>query len=165
MHTTDYWIEKLNLQAHPEGGYFSEIYRADERISTEALPDRFSSDHAFSTSIYFLLKSGEPSKFHRILSDETWHFYAGSPLTIHLLDPTHGYRTLPLGSDFENGFRFQQTVPRQVWFGATVNQPDAFTLVGCTVSPGFEFEDFELAERKKLLSEYPDHTNIIKRLT
>lgn len=165
MKTAQYWIDRLNLQAHPEGGYFSEVYRSDEVIAGTALPDRFSSDHNIATSIYFLLKSGEPSKFHRILSDETWHFYAGSPLSIHLLDHTAGYRTLPLGPDFDNGYRFQQTVPRNVWFGATVDLPNSFSLVGCTVAPGFAFEDFELAERTSLLAEFPDHSEIIKKLT
>lgn len=165
MNSAQYWIDRLNLQAHPEGGYFSEVYRSDEKITSSALPDRFTADHAFSTSIYFLLKSGEPSKFHRILADETWHFYAGSPLTIHLLDTANGYRTLPLGSDFDNGYRFQQTVPRNVWFGATVDQPESFTLVGCTVAPGFEFEDFELADRNYLLENFANHSEIIRTLT
>ena len=163
--SSQYWIDQLEMEAHPEGGYFKEVYRSGEILPEDGLPERYSSTRNISTSIYFLLKSDQVSNFHRIASDETWHFYAGSPLTIHLLEPEQGYKKLLVGPDYDQGYRFQQTVPREVWFGATVDATDSFTLVGCTVAPGFDFEDFELARREELLREFPGQSEIITKLT
>lgn len=153
------------MEAHPEGGYFKEVYRAPEVISPDCLPDKYTTSRNYSTSIYFLLRGDQVSKFHRLNSDEVWHFYTGSPLTLHLIDPKGKYEQLLVGPDFEKGYRFQQMVPADTWFGATVDDPDSFTLVGCTVAPGFDFEDFELAKQSELLAQYPDHSEIIKKLT
>lgn len=163
--TAEYWIETLNLQEHPEGGSFGEVYRSEETIAGNALPRRYRGDRCVATSIYFLLKGGEVSRFHRLQSDETWHFYAGSSLTLHLLDPESGYHALHLGAEFEHGCRFQHTIPHGVWFGATVDATDSFTLVGCTVAPGFDFADFELATRDALLKTFADAHSVIERLT
>ena len=160
-----YWIDKLNLQAHPEGGYFAEVYRSGEMLPAAALPERYGQDRNIATAIYFLLTSDQISRFHRLKSDETWHFYTGSPMTIHLLDPNQGYSKLLLGPDFDSGYRFQQTVPRNVWFGATVDQPASFTLVGCTVAPGFDFADFEMGTNEDLKAAFPGYTEVIDRLT
>ncbi len=97
----DYWTAKLHLEIHPEGGYFKEMYRSAECISADALPARFKSERSFSTVIYFLLKSGQVSRFHRIKSDEQWHFYTGSPLTLHIIDENGKYTKKLLGPDFE----------------------------------------------------------------
>lgn len=161
----EYWIDQLQMEAHPEGGYFKEIYRAPDIISSDCLADKYNTDRNYSTSIYFLLKGDQVSKFHRLTSDEIWHFYTGSSLTIHLLEADGKYEQLLVGQDFEKGYRFQQVVPADTWFGATVDDPDSFTLVGCTVAPGFDFQDFELADQADLLSQYPKYSDIIKKLT
>lgn len=165
MKTADDWIEKLQLAAHPEGGYFRETYRAAELITTNGLPERFSGERSFSTAIYFLLKSGQQSLFHRIKSDEMWHFYSGSPLTIHMISPNGEYSSLSLGSGFDAGQQFQQLVPAGVWFGATVDAADSYSLVGCTVAPGFDFADFEFADFTMLRQLCPGQENHIRRLS
>ena len=155
-----YWIEKLELARHPEGGYFRETYRSDEVVSAAGLPARFGAPRAFSTAIYFLLPGNECSAFHRIKSDELWHFYAGSGLTIHIIEPNGTYTHLGL-----DGEHFQALVRADWWFGATVDDPQSFSLVGCTVAPGFDFADFELAGRDAIIELFPQHRAIIERLT
>jgi predicted cupin superfamily sugar epimerase len=160
MKDAQYWIKKLQLARHPEGGYFKETYRSNETIRAAGLPPRFDEDRAFSTAIYFLLTGDDRSALHRIKSDEMWHFYAGSELTIHVIEPTGNYGQIKLGGD-----RFQAVVPAGCWFGATVEQRQAYALVGCTVAPGFDFADFELAKRDELIAQFPQHRVIIERLT
>jgi hypothetical protein len=154
-------VRKLNLQPHPEGGYFRETYRAAESIGADALPRRFSGTRSISTAIYFLLEAGQCSHLHRIRSDEVWHFHAGDPLDIVEIDAAGSLKTTRLGSDL----LFQHVVPAGVWFGATPAPGGRFALVGCTVAPGFDFADFELADQAKLLAEYPRHQDWIRRLT
>ena len=149
------WIERLKLTAHPEGGYYRETYRS----SAEA------GGRACSTAIYYLLPSEEISTLHRLRSDELFHFYAGSPMSVHVLDPAGDYEQISLGHDPGGGAVFQATVPAGCWFGATVEQPNSFALVGCTVAPGFDFDDFEQARRAVLLEQYPQHRSLIERLT
>ncbi|NTU50263.1 MAG: cupin domain-containing protein [Desulfobulbaceae bacterium] len=165
MKSADYWINHLNLTKHPEGGYFKESYRATESVEGEHLPPRFTGSRAFSTAIYFLLTGNECSRFHRIKSDEGWHFYTGSGLTIYIIDKTGKLSSIKLGDNPDAGEVFQAVVPAECWFGAVVNDPGAYTLVGCTVSPGFDFHDFELADRTPLIAQYPEHREIIKKLT
>ncbi len=150
-----YWIEKLGLQPHPEGGYFKETYRTKSEKEGRAA----------STGIYFLIEQGNVSRFHRIDADEMWHFYAGDGLTVHMIAPDGTYSLHRLGSDLENGQVFQAVVPAGYWFGADVTEGGSFALVGCTVAPGFEFSGFELADRDTLLGQFPDHEEIIMRLT
>jgi predicted cupin superfamily sugar epimerase len=160
------WVRALQLQPHPEGGYFREVYRAAGTIPAVALPRHFAGgDRAYSTSIYFLLRSGERSLLHQIASDEVWHFYAGSGLTIHMITPSGVYERLPLGINVEDGEQLQQVVPATAWFGATVNDPNTFSLVGCTVAPGFDFRDFRLASRHHLQQQFPQHHDLISQLT
>ncbi len=161
----EYYIKILGLEKHPEGGWFKEVYRSDETIKKEHMPERFSGERHHSTSIFFLLTSDTFSALHRIKSDEIWHFYAGSACTIYLIDEAGNYSEAVLGSNIEGGEVFQFMVPKGVWFGAKVNTKDSFSLAGCTVSPGFHFDDFELAERVKLLKEYPQHKSIIMQMT
>ncbi|MEO0415332.1 MAG: cupin domain-containing protein [Verrucomicrobiota bacterium] len=163
--TAEYWIDHLMLEAHPEGGFFRETYRSADAISQSALPDRFSGDRSASTGIYFLLRSGEFSHLHRIASDEMWHFYAGSSLTVHVIHSDGRYESIALGADVANGESFQAMVPAGAWFGATVDQPDSYALVGCTVAPGFDFADFEMADRAQLTTHYPEHRSIIELIT
>jgi predicted cupin superfamily sugar epimerase len=164
MKPAEYWIKHLRLEQHPEGGFYKESYRASEKISTASLPRRFTGDRNFSTSIYFLLRSQDRSMFHKIKSDELWHYHAGSRLTIYILD-NGKLVTRTLGSDLENGESLQVVIPANVWFGAKVEQPDSYSLSGCTVSPGFDFADFELGEQNKLLAKFPGQTDIIRMLT
>jgi hypothetical protein len=158
-------IERLHLQPHPEGGWFRETYRAAEGIAAAALPPRFGGDRSVSTAIYFLLEAGQCSHLHRIRSDEVWHFYAGDPLIVVEIDPAGRLKTTRLGGDLAAGEVYQHVVPAGVWFGAAPAENGRFALVGCTVAPGFDFADFELAERAALLAEYPGHREWILRLT
>lgn len=168
--TAQDYISSLNLQPHPEGGYFAETYRADETIPAHALPDRFGEARAFGTAIYFLLESHHISALHRIKSDEIWHFYAGAPLEVFVIYPDATLRVIRLGSNPDRGEVFQAVVPAGCWFGSkpfveltSTNTP--FSLVGCTVAPGFDFADFEMADRAALLTEYPQHRTVIDMLT
>jgi len=164
MINVDYWINHLDLLPHPEGGYYKEMYRSSETISSSALPDRFEGDRHFSTAIYLLLRSEDRSVFHRIKSDEVWHFYQGSALLIYVLlqDELKIYR---LGSDLEKGESLQVVIPANCWFGAQVEKQNSFALCGCTVAPGFDFRDFEMAERHSLLKKYPGFEKEIIELT
>jgi uncharacterized protein len=160
----DYWITKLNLLPHPEGGYFRETYRGSENFKQSALPNRFSGDRQFSTAIYFLLRSQDRSMFHRIQSDELWHYHAGDTLSIFVLHP-EGLQVLKLGPNIDAGESLQIVVPAGKWFGALVDKPNTYTLAGCTVSPGFDFADFEIAPREQLIQSFPEHHAIIQKLT
>ena len=165
MKTAEYYIKTLGLQKHPEGGWFKEVYRSDEEIAGEHLPERYTGARHHSTSIYFLLTSDTFSAFHRIKSDELWHFYEGSPVTIYMIGSEGNYSEITLGRNIENGEVLQCVIPHGVWFGAKVNSADSFCLVGCTVAPGFHFDDFELGEREELLKKFPERSEIIKTLT
>jgi hypothetical protein len=161
-------IGTLGLEPHPEGGYFRETYRAGENVEASALPARFAGARSFSTAIHFLLTADTFSAFHRIASDEVWHFYAGAPINLEVLHPEGRHETIRLGNDPSAGMRFQAVVPAGCWFGAALAgnpDPEDFALVGCTVAPGFDFEDFELAERAVLFDAYPAHRAMIERLT
>lgn len=165
MHDARHWITTLGLTPHPEGGWYREVYRAGDRLQPSALPERYLGSRPFATAIYFLLNAGEVSRFHRLQSDELWHFYAGTGLTLHLLyaDGTHEQRRL--GMPGADGTAFVASVPRGVWMGACVDDPAGYALTGCTVAPGFDYADFELASRAALLAAYPARHDIIHRLT
>ena len=165
MKDAQYWIDRLGLRRHPEGGYFKETYRSSEQIAREHLPRRFSGDRAFSTAILFLLPANEVSAFHRLKQDEVWHFYDGSALTIHVIDPRNEYKTIELGRDIEHGETLQAVVEAGCLFGASIGGEGPYALVGCTAAPGFDFEDFEMPAREELIARFPQHRNIIERLT
>lgn len=160
-----YWIEKLSLEEHPEGGYYRQTYRADLVLTKNALPPEFNGPRAVSTAIYFLLDGEIFSAFHRLRSDEVWHFYAGSTLVVHVIDEHGSYSEILLGSDPEGGEVFQAVVKANCWFASRVRDGKGFALVGCTVAPGFEFEDFAMGKREELVREYPQHWAVIERLT
>ena len=162
--TAQDWIDRLQLRPHPEGGYFREIYRATLILPHSALPGH-GGDRAASTAIYFLLDGDQFSAFHRIRSDELWHFYAGSTLIVHVITPDREYQQIPLGSSADQGDHFQTVVPAGCWFGSSLLYPNTYALVGCTVAPGFDFTDFEMAKREELIVQYPRHRAIIERLT
>ncbi|MBD3408642.1 MAG: hypothetical protein GF419_00400 [Ignavibacteriales bacterium] len=163
--TAHYWIERLELTPHPEGGYFREVYQSDEAIAAEALPERYGSPRSFAASIYFLLAGENFSAFHRLKTDELWHRYDGGGVRLHEIQPGGEYRLHKLGVDFENGERPFAWIKRRSWFAAETASPSAFALVGCVTAPGFRFEDFELAEREELIADFPRHRELIARLT
>lgn len=154
----DYFIGKLQLEQHPEGGYYKSTYVANEEMNA------FDTQRKLYTNIYFLLKSGEVSHFHRLKSDEVWYYHAGSSLTIHVIDEEGYYEELKLGLDLDAGERPQAIVRKNSIFGSSVNDLNTFSLVGCMVSPGFDFEDFELFTQDTLLEHYPQHETIIRKL-
>lgn len=158
-----YYIRKLQLKKHPEGGYYREIYRAGEMFFID--PPKKEIKRNASTSIYFLLEGSQVSKFHRIKSDELWHFYDGSPVIIYSIDTRGNLKKTTLGKDLKNDQVFQTVIFKNAWFAAELVEKRSYALVGCTVSPGFDFNDFELANRNELINLYPEHENLIARLT
>lgn len=165
MKYSTYWIAKLNLEPHPEGGFFKETYRSNEIIPKEALPERFSGDRSFSTSIYYLLDKDTFSAFHRIKQDEIWHYYDGTSLTIHIIDQGGSYFLRKLGKKMDEGETPQVVVPAGCFFAAEINDKESFSLTGCTVAPGFDFDDFEMPNRKELIARFPRHEEVIIRFT
>lgn len=165
MERTNQLIKILNLQKHPEGGYFKETYRSEGVIPSEVLSNDINGDRNYCTGIYFLLTSDNFSAFHRIKQDEMWHFYEGSPLMVHMIDKDGDYSFQKIGLDLEDGQVPQFVVPKGVWFASEVMKPDSYSLVGCTVAPGFNFADFELAKKDSLISKFPKYSKIIDRLT
>jgi predicted cupin superfamily sugar epimerase len=157
-------IKHYDLLPHPEGGYYRERYRSAEQIKQDALPERFTGDRVFSTAIYFLLEQGNFSAFHRIKSDECWHFYVGDTLHVHVIHPTGEYELIRLGQNLQTGEHFQAVVPAGSWFASETAAGGKFSFVGCTVTPGFDFEDFELAKAEELILQFQDHSRLIKRL-
>lgn len=157
-------IQQYNLEPHPEGGWYKQTYKSREQIKAEAMPERFGGSRAFSTAIYFLLEQGNFSAFHRIKSDELWHFYKGDPLLIYIIEQNGELKIISLGNDLTKGQTFQYVVPANCWFASRPDIKSEYCFVGCTVSPGFEFEDLELADGNELSAIYPRHKEMIKEL-
>ncbi len=155
------YINELNLQPHPEGGFYRETYRAEGMVSLQI----FNGERNISTAIYYLLEAGSFSAFHRIKSDEMWHFYDGTGLSVYLIDESGNLEVLRLGRNLASGEQLQGVVPAGRWFASRVDSESGYALVGCTVAPGFDFQDFEMAERGKLISEFPQHSDLIISLT
>ena len=159
-------IKQLNLVPHPEGGWYRRTYQSQEQVGTPYIKRNQNQTRFLKTGIYYLLSGKEKSLLHRIKSDEMWHFYFGDPLTLVELAPStpdsdidHDLRLTQttLGHDLINGQIPQYTVKKGHWFGGYLKKELGFCLVGCTVAPGFDFEDFEMACGKKNLSEFKDH--------
>jgi len=165
MKKADYYIEKLGLSAHVEGGAFKETYRSATRIAHQHLSEDFKGDRNISTAIYFLLKHGQFSALHKISSDELWHFYDGDPLCIYEITVKGELKKHIIGKNLENGESFQCIIQAGSWFGSRCEIKNGFSLVGCTVAPGFDFEDFVLADREALLKEFPQYKSLIEELT
>ena len=155
MKSAEYYIKNLDMEKHIEGGYFKKSF-----ISV----DEVRNDKKLWSSIYFLLKTGEVSNFHRLKSDELWYYHDGEALTIYMISPEGELITSQLGNNIEKGERPQVLVPKGYIFGSAMNN-DGYALVGCMVSPAFEYKDFELFEREYLLNLYPEHKEIILKLT
>lgn len=156
------YITAYGLKPHPEGGYYAETYRSEMMIDEDANRHGFNGQRRISTAIYFLLPSHSFSAFHRIKSDEIWHFYDGDSVAIHMIHENGAYEQVMLGRSIEENQLFQFTVKAGIWFAAqSIPNSNGFTLVGCTVSPGFDFKDFELASKENLLAEFPQHKTLI----
>ena len=149
-------IDRLGLLPHPEGGYYSETY-----VSEIGIPGM---DRQLMTSIYFLLTSDSVSNFHRIKSDEIWFYHGGSALIVHTLDD-EGHKQTKIGIAINDGEMPQFLVKAGTIFGSSIVDENSYSLVSCVVAPGFDFDDFELFDETNLLKQYPDHSEIIKRLT
>ena len=160
MKTEKYWVDHLDLLPHPEGGFYKETYRSKENVI-----NRNGDERSASTGIYFLINSGNFSAFHKIESDEMWHFYHGSPLSVYVIHKSGELEVIKIGDNIENGEVLQAVVPAGVWFASRVDEEDSYSLVGCTVAPGFDFHDFVLADREELMKEFPQHEKIIGELT
>ncbi len=158
-----HYIQKLQLKKHPEGGYFKEIYRGGEMILVDP-PDRRLKRN-YSTSIYFLLEGKQVSKFHRLKSDEIWHFYDGSPIKIYIIDEKGKLSENILGKRINDDVVFQTVIRKNNWFAAELVNKKTFSLVGCTVSPGFDFSDFEFGDKEQLSNQFPKLKELIERLT
>nr|WP_223699997.1 cupin domain-containing protein [Sutcliffiella deserti] len=164
LHDMEVWITKLDLKPHPEGGFYKQTFLSEERITDKELSVRFNGTRRLYSSIYFLLTDKNISHFHRLKSDEVWYYHGGSSFTVHVIHENGEYRKYKLGLNLEKGEVPQAIVPKNAIFGSTVEESDAFSLVGCMVSPGFEFEDFELLTQDDLLIQFPEHEDIIKKL-
>ncbi|WP_458766808.1 cupin domain-containing protein [Cupriavidus basilensis] len=165
----DQLIQRFGLQPHPEGGYYRETHRDAVRVSRVSHVSHEGAGnlatHAASTAIYYLLCDSAYSAWHRIRSDEVWHFYAGCPLNVHVLEQDGSLTTHRLGNALaDDDAVFQAVVRAGCWFAAERSDPDGFSLVGCTVAPGFEFSEFELADAGSLLASHPRHAALIARL-
>ncbi|MDP9077467.1 MAG: cupin domain-containing protein [Bacteroidota bacterium] len=154
-----YWIDHLQLQPHPEGGYYREVFRSEIVVTGN---DSFKFKKA-CTSIYYLLEGEDYSGFHRIQSDEMWYFHKGSPLHVHVIDENGNHNPLEL-SDNATG-NLSLVVKAGLWFAAEISSKTGFTLVSCAVAPGFEFSEFEMADKDELTALYPLHEIIINRLS
>ena len=157
--SAEYWIRTLSLVPHREGGWFRETFRSPERLPASALPARFAGERSLTTSILYLLAAGERSHLHRLRGDEQWWHHAGGAMQLHLLG-AEGARRLVVSES-----ALHVLVPHGTWFAAEPEPGAAFALVGCGVSPGFEYEDLELAQRRALLAEYPAQRELVLRFT
>jgi Uncharacterized conserved protein len=164
-------IEIYNLLPHPEGGFYCETYRSEGIIPAEVMYDArhaIKGNRNFCTAILFLLLQGDKSSLHRIKQDEIWHYYLGAPIRLVMFLPSGEFREIVIGPDPRNGQHLQYAVPAGTWFGAKPNTQcgDAdYSFVGCTVAPGFDFEDFELGKRDRLAQLFPQHKPIIEEFT
>ncbi len=153
------------MQPHPEGGFFVETYRSTQLVGITSADDGLVTEKNACTGIYFLLEKGNFSAFHKIKSDEMWHFYAGHALDVLELQDDGELRCTRLGPDLLRGEVHQYVVRANTWFASRVAHDGAFSLVGCTVAPGFEFADFCMADRATLLADFPQHHKTIVELT
>lgn len=160
-----FYIQKLKLSPHPEGGYYREIYRSDETIHESALPARYKTKRSFGSLIYYLLENDQKSNFHILKSDEAWHHIDGCGVIIHCLSSSGKYDNMCLGKNISENQQPQLVIPKHTWFAAEIEDKTQFALVGCTVFPAFEFEDFKMGTFEELLVISPDQINLIKQFT
>jgi uncharacterized protein len=164
MNKTD-WIERYELSPHPEGGYYREVYRSPDIVTLNR------GQRSAMTNIFYLLGADDFSSWHRILSDETWaHLQGNADLCIHMINEQGEYSSHILGKSNESAIPLF-TVPAKVWFAVETISPENdtnnnhFALVSCTVAPGFHWEDFTMAEREELTTQFPLHEGLIAKFT
>ena len=166
MQNAEYWINKLNLLPHPEGGYYKQIYKSNEEILKAGLPKRYKSNRSFLTSIYYLLENNHISKFHKLKSDEIWYYHLGNPVKAHIFNEKGLYSENVLGKQIDKNQSPQVIFLKNSWFAAEVIQGnDDYSLIGCAVAPGFEFEDFELGKRENLQLKFPEYSELIDKFS
>lgn len=166
MQKASYWIEKLGLTKHPEGGWYKETYRSETQ--TNQSPDHKNSpeNRSTNTCIYYLLNGTDHSCFHRLKSDESWHYYTGtSAIRLFIISEEGELHNHLLGQSIDEGESFQLHIPRNRWFAAELTNTDGYALVGCTVAPGFDFQDFEMATFGQLSTEFPEYRELFERFT
>ncbi|MGI0037434.1 MAG: cupin domain-containing protein [Nitrososphaera sp.] len=151
------WIAKLNLKKHPEGGYFRETYRSEQAVRMPG----YDGARSLSSAIYYLLAKHQLSAFHKIKSDEIWHHYAGGVLSLQIIKDGR-LSSLNLGR--AGSGTPQILIEKGCWMAASISS-GLYCLVGCTVSPGFDFRDWELAKRRDLLALFPRHRAVIEKHT
>ena len=164
--TADEIKKLLNLAPHPcEGGSFIQTWRSEEVIPHSALPERYPAERSAGTCIYYLLEPSTFSEMHRLASDEIFHFYCGDPVEMLQLWPDGSARTVILGNDLARGQHPQLIVPKYVWQGSHLLPGGQVALFGCSVSPGFDYADYETGRRELLLRDYLQHSDLIEALT
>ena len=156
--TSKYWIEQLQLRAHPEGGYYKEVYRSTRVFK----PSEIGQERNYATSIYFLIEAGNASHFHSIQQDELWYYHAGDPLSVFILSEDGALNEIKIGPRIDQGQTLQSLIPAGAIFGS--KSSGEYSLVGCMVSPGFDFDDFKLYTQSELLERFPNQDEIIKEL-
>lgn len=156
--TKDELIQRFQLLPHPEGGYYRELWRSQEEVESNKGPRKA------GTSIYFMLESENFSAFHRLKSDEIWYFHQGSPAVVHLIDPAGNYSQQIIGPGNSGEVHWQIILPAGTWFAAETLEENSYTFISCSVFPGFEFTDFELAVNGDLSKKFPEHKTLIDRL-
>jgi len=160
----EYWIRNLKLTRHIEGGYFRETYKSQEKIKKQCLPTRYIDERHYYTTIYYLIKSGEVSKIHKILSDEVWYFHAGTSATIYIFGSNQSLIRKQIGLNILEHEYPQVLVTRNTFFACTVNKPNSYILVSCQVSPGFNYDDYTIPEKNWMKENYPKYSDIIEKL-
>ena len=158
-------IDMLGLVPHPEGGYYRETYRSPEQIDSGALPPRYGAPRSLGTAICYLLTPDSFSLLHRLESDEIFHMYLGGPVRMLMLYPDGRGENVTLGHDLKRGERVQHLAPGGVWQGLRLASGVDYALLGTTVSPGFEFDDYTVGNRDDLIARYPEFADDIRRLT
>ena len=159
------WVKKLDLAKYPEGGYYKETYRSQDLVNQDQALDRYSGTRNASTAIYYLLVDDDISVFHKLQSDEIFHFYSGSPMDVQIIDRQGDYHYYKLGNNPFEDEVLQLVIPHGTWFASGVNVPNSCSLIGCTVSPGFDFSDFTMSPRSQLIDLFPQHKAIIEQYT
>jgi len=158
-------IEKLKLIPHPEGGFYREFYRSDHLLTEKELPEGYQNTRNLGSIIYYMLKSDDVSAYHKLRSDEIWHFHAGSPFILHLIDNDGNHKKIHLGNSIHLGEVPCFVIPAGFYFGAEVSEENSYALASCTVLPGFSFDDFEMPTADKLMSIFPHLEREIKHLS
>jgi predicted cupin superfamily sugar epimerase len=153
-----YWIQRLTLQPHPEGGYYKETFRSEQQINRTGE----TAIKQACTSIHYLLEEDDFSGFHRLVSDELWYFHAGSPLYIHMIDISGNYHRYEL-SALDTG-DLSVIIPGGAWFASEIPSKEGFSLVSCAVAPGFDFSEFEMAVKEDMAAAYPQFSEVVNRL-